>query len=320
VDEAAGRRRTYVVAENEPQRVQLLRPLEQGGHGLEALWNDDFHHSAMAALTGRNEAYYSDYFGTPQELVSAAKRGFLYQGQRSSWQGKLRGTPTAGFGPERFVNFLQNHDQVANSGRGIRLHAVTAPGRFRAMTALLLLLPATPMLFQGQEFCASSPFLFFADHEEGLAGKVARGRREFLSQFPMRSKLDLGERQTHADAYALHRDLLALRAADPVLGHRGSGLDGAVLGPEAFCLRFFGPDGDDRLLLVNLGRTEILHAAPEPLLAPPDGRRWTLLWSSEHPAYGGEGMPPIAPDQPWKLFGHAALLLRALEETEGRDG
>jgi maltooligosyltrehalose trehalohydrolase len=237
------------------------------------------------------------------------------------------------------VNFLQNHDQVANSGRGIRLHAVTDPGRFRAMTALLLLLPATPMLFQGQEFCASSPFLFFADHEEGLAGKVARGRREFLSQFPaltsdemqsilsdpadpatfMRSKLDLGERQSHPEAYALHRDLLALRR-DPVLGHGGSGLDGAVLGPQAFCLRFFGPAGDDRLLLVNLGRTEILHAAPEPLLAPPEGRRWALLWSSEHPAYGGEGTPPIAADQPWKLFGQAALLLRAVEEAGGRHG
>jgi maltooligosyltrehalose trehalohydrolase len=136
----------------------------------------------------------------------------------------------------------------------------------------------------------------------------------------MRSKLDLGERQAHAEAYALHRDLLALRAADPVLGHGvAGGLDGAVLGPEAFCLRFFGPGGDDRLLLVNLGRTEILHAAPEPLLAPPDGRRWEAQWSSEHPAYGGEGTPPVAEDRPWKLQGDAALVLRAVD-AGGRHG
>ncbi|MFB3818139.1 MAG: malto-oligosyltrehalose trehalohydrolase [Candidatus Methylomirabilales bacterium] len=334
VQAAAGRRRTYVVGENEPQRVQLLRPPEQGGAGLEALWNDDFHHSAVTALTGRNEAYYSDYRGTPQEFVSAAKRAFLYQGQRSTWQGKPRGTPTAGVAPARFINFLQNHDQVANSGRGQRLHASTTPGRYRAATALLLLLPGTPMLFQGQEFCADSPFLYFADHEEGLAGKVARGRREFLAQFPllaspemqplladpadpatfMRSKLDLAERQSHAAAYALHKDLLALRSRDPVFRTQGGGgVDGAVLGPEAFCLRFFGEAGDDRLLVMNLGLTCTLHAAPEPLLAPPAGRQWSVLWSSEHPKYGGEGVPAQAPDQPWRLLGHAALVYAATE-------
>jgi maltooligosyltrehalose trehalohydrolase len=340
VQAAAGRRPTYVVGENEPQHVQLLHPPRQGGSGLDALWNDDFHHSAVAALTGRNEAYYSDYAGTPQELISAAKRAFLYQGQRSTWQGKPRGTPTAGLSPARFINFLQNHDQVANSGRGQRLHALTTPGRYRAATALLLLLPGTPMLFQGQEFCADNPFLYFADHEEGLAGKVARGRREFLSQFPllaspetqpvladpadpatfMRSKLDLTERQSHAAAYALHRDLLALRRGDPVFRTQGAaGVDGAVLGPEAFCLRFFGEADDDRLLLVNLGLTCTLHAAPEPLLAPPAGRQWRLLWSSEHPKYGGDGVMAQASDAPWRLLGHAAMAYAAAAEA-GTDG
>jgi len=338
VRQAAPDRRTYIVAENEPQQVQALRPAEERGFGLDAMWNDDFHHSGVTALTGRNDAYYSDFAGAPQEFISAAKRGFLYQGQRSVWQAKPRGTPTAGFAPERFVNFLQNHDQVANSAKGLRLHALTTPGRYRAMTALLLLLPGTPMLFQGQEFCAAAPFLFFADHEEGLAGKVARGRREFLSQFPglateqmrpvladpadpgtfMRCKLDLAERHGHAESYALHKDLLALRASDPVFREHGrGGVDGAVLGPEAFCIRFFGAGADDRLLLINLGLTLALPAAPEPLLAPPEGG-WHILWSSEDPKYGGDGAFALTEDRPWPLCGHAALLLAA-KPAGGRD-
>src|SRR5207237_6410967 len=144
-----------------PQETKLVRPVEQGGYGLDMLWNDDFHHSALVALTGRSEAYYTDYRGTPQEFVSMAKYGYLYQGQRYKWQKKRRGTPTFGLPPAAFVNFIQNHDQVANSLRGLRAHRLTSFGRYKAMTALLLLLPGTPMLFQGQEFAASSPFLYF---------------------------------------------------------------------------------------------------------------------------------------------------------------
>jgi maltooligosyltrehalose trehalohydrolase len=90
VRRAARGKATFIVAENEPQDVVLVRSLEQGGYGLDALWNDDFHHAAMVALTGRAEAYYSDYKGSPQEFISTMKYGFLYQGQRSSWQGKSR--------------------------------------------------------------------------------------------------------------------------------------------------------------------------------------------------------------------------------------
>src|SRR5262249_12726579 len=129
------------------------------------------------------EAYYGDYYGSPQEFVSALKRGYLYQGQRNIRQQKPRGTPTFGLAPERFVFYLQSHDQVANSLRGERLHDLGSPAMCRAMTALLLLGPGTPMLFQGQEFAASSPFLYFGDHEPELARAMAEGRRKFLSQF-----------------------------------------------------------------------------------------------------------------------------------------
>src|SRR6185503_2792815 len=181
---AAGDRQIILIAENEPQHVQLIRPLKEGGYGLDALWNDDFHHSAHVAMTGRREAYFSDHSGSPQEFISAAKHGFLFQGQRYAWQKQARGTRTRALDPLSFVNFIENHDQLANCGDGSRTHATTTPGRYRAMSALFILLPGTPMLFQGQEFGASAPFLYFADHNPELAAAVQKGRAEFLSQFP----------------------------------------------------------------------------------------------------------------------------------------
>ena len=327
---SAGRGRiTFVVAENEPQHAKLARPAEHGGYGLDALWNDDFHHSAMVALTGHHEAYYSDYRGRPREFVAAAKHGFLYQGQRYQWQRNARGTPTFDLPAESFVVFLQNHDQIANSGTGERCHALTSPGRLRAMTAYFLLMPGIPMLFQGQEFGASSPFFYFADHESGLSHDVREGRRRSLAQFPSlatsemraeladpgdidtfrRSVIDLGERQRHASIYALHRDLLELRRTDPVLGQRPCRIDGAALTDEAWMLRFFSQSGADRLLIVNLGRDLLLGPAPEPLLAPIEGQAWRLLWSSEAPVYGGSGGPAQDAVGDWLISGQSATVL-----------
>jgi maltooligosyltrehalose trehalohydrolase len=331
---AARERATIVIAENEPQDARLARPPARGGFGVDGLWNDDFHHSAHVVATGQREAYYLDYRGTPQELVSAVKWGFLSQGQRYAWQNKPRGRPAFDLPPAAFVDYLQNHDQVANSAHGARLHALTSPGRYRALTALLLLGPGTPMLFQGQEFAASTPFLFFADHVPQLAGAIRKGRREFLSQFPglatpevqacladpsapetfERCRLDLTERTRHAWAYRLHRDLLRLRREDGVFGTRAHRhVDGAVLGPDAFVLRFFGghadDSGDDRLLLVNLGRELYLTEALEPLLAPPEGRAWQVVWSSEAARYGGCGIGPVEHERGWTLPGEAAVAL-----------
>lgn len=327
---AARGRGTYIVGENEPQQVKLIRPVERGGYGLDALWNDDFHHTAKVAMTAHNEAYLTDYLGSPQEFISALKWGYLYQGQRYSWQGNRRGTPALDVPPYHFVHFIQNHDQIANSGKGERCHELTSPGRYKAITTLLLLGPATPMLFQGQEFAASSPFFFFADHNPELARLVYKGRAEFLAQFPSlalpemqqclpdpadpktfaRCKLDLGERQKHAPRYALHRDLLRLRREDPVFrSPRHRGVDGAVLGPQAFVLRFFAEDGADRLLVVNLGRDLHFDPAPEPLLAPPEGTGWTKLFSTEDLVYGGCGTPPLDTDDNWWVPGEAAVVL-----------
>jgi maltooligosyltrehalose trehalohydrolase len=328
---AAGSRSIVIVAENEPQNTRLVRPLADGGYGLDALWNDDFHHSAMVALTGRTEAYYSDTRGEPQEFISAAKYGYLFQGQRYDWQAASRGTPAWGLPPSAFVVFTQNHDQVANSARGLRGHALTSPGRWRAMTALLLLQPGTPMLFQGQEFSASAPFLYFADFDAPLNAAVRQGRGDFLVQFPSiadaearavladpgaletfhRCTIDFSERESHAAAYALHADLLRLRQDEPVFSAVPfGGIDGAVLSASAFALRFFTPDHRaDRLLVINLGSALVRGSFAEPLLAPPADRDWTVRWSSESPAYDGAGLPDVFPDGHWHIPPECALFL-----------
>jgi maltooligosyltrehalose trehalohydrolase len=323
-------RATYIVAENEPQHTALVRGESQGGFGLDALWNDDFHHSAMVALHGRAEAYYSDTTGEPQEFISAAKYGYLYQGQYYHWQRNTRGTPALDLDPACFVGYLQNHDQVANSVRGLRGHQMTSPGRWRTMTALLLLMPATPMLFQGQEFSSSAPFLYFADFEEELAAAVRTGRAQFLKQFPSvrgfermapldnpgdpqtfyRCKLDFRERVTHGDVYALHRDLLRLRRETPAFAVRRRGnADGAVLSQTAFMLRFFAVGNDDRVLLVNFGRDLNRPSIAEPLLAPPVDCEWRVQWSTDDPTYGGSGLADLWPEGRWCIPGESAIVL-----------
>ncbi|HEX8312195.1 MAG TPA: malto-oligosyltrehalose trehalohydrolase [Chthoniobacteraceae bacterium] len=340
VREAAGKRSVYLVGENEPQEANLVRPISAGGSGLDALWNDDFHHAANVAVTGKSEAYYTDYRGTAQELVAAAKWGFLYQGQHYRWHKSRRGTPSWDLPPTAFVNFLQNHDQIANSALGARLHTLSAPGQFRAMTTLFLLMPGTPMLFQGQEFNSTSCFHYFADHQPELAALVAKGRCEFLSQFPsvaqpetvgllrdpgadetfLRCKLDFKERERHAEPYLMHRDLLRLRREDAVFSKpRRAQLDGAVFSSDAFVLRYFGPEGQHRLLFVNLGSDLELNPSPEPLLAPLVGHGWQTLWSSEDPRYGGAGTPPLETNDNWRLPGHAAVVLTPKLESNRHD-
>lgn len=330
-------RQLYLIAENESQLIKHIVPPEEGGYGLDALWNDDFHHTALVRLTGHRESYYTDYLGTAQEFISAIKYGYLYQGQWYLWQQKQRGTSSFHHNPSAFINFIQNHDQIANSAHGLRIHQLSDPGNYRAMTALMLLAPETPLLFQGQEFAASSPFYYFADHHPELAKLVFTGRVAFFKQFAsiatpeieaglpppshvetfLKCKLNFLERQLHNQQYDLHRDLLRLRRYDPVFNTpRLGGIDGAVLHPDAFVLRYFGDYADARfdyadarLLIINFGVDFNLSPAPEPLLAPPEGCQWELLWSSEHPRYGGGGKPLLSTDKHWTILGHSATVL-----------
>ena len=331
--EAAQPRSIVVISENEPQHAQQLLPASQGGFGLDAMWNDDFHHAAKVALTGTRDGYFGDYTGRAQEFISCVRRGFLYQGQYYPWQKKPRGQAAPGLPAWTSIVFLQNHDQVGNTFHGDRVHANAAPGRYRALMALTLLGPQTPMLFMGQEFAASARFMFFADHHEELAALVHKGRREFLSQFRayedeatqqlvpaphdeatfVDSKLDWNEAKDHAEVLAFHRDLLQLRACDPVISQQDvTKIDGATLSEHAFVLRWFDDEHGDRLLVVNLDRELPLAAPSEPLLAPTYGATWQLLWSSEDPRYGGYGVAMPVADAglgEWRLPAQSAVLL-----------
>jgi maltooligosyltrehalose trehalohydrolase len=324
---AAPERIVFLVAENEPQDSSLL------DFGIDALWNDDFHHTARVALTGVRDGYLHDYHGTPQELLSAVKHGFLYQGQIYPWQKNPRGTPTRGTSRSRFVQFLENHDQVANVGFGERLVDLADPALVRAMTALLLLSPAPPLLFQGQEYGSRAPWLFFVDHSEALHAPIREGRAKFVAQFarmataeaqaalrdPCDAKtfrdcvLDPRDRRPDAPLARLHRDLLRIRRETPAIT---GAIDGALLSPTAFCIRYQQPrPEDDRLLLVNLGVTFSEAIVPEPLIAPIAEHGWRLVWSSEDPRYGGHGTAPVFTRARLAIPAHAAVLLAPDDES-----
>jgi len=335
--QAAGERELLLVGEDEPQEAYLLEL------GLDALWNDDFHHTARVAATGLVDGYLGDYRGTPQELVSALVRGFLYQGQVFAWQGKPRGTSTRGHARQRFVHFLENHDQIANLGHGERLVDLVDPATLRALTAVLLLGPALPMLFQGQEVGARQPWRFFVDMPDDLKDAVRRGRAELATQFagiasaeglaalvdpndPAAFRaciLDSAARRLDTPHVQLHRDLLRLRREELAFTHpRPDALAGAVLSERAFCIRYLqDPPTGDRLLVVNLGSTLHARAIAEPLLAPVAGTGWRVLWSSEDPRYGGHGTPPpFTRERIWLPARSAVLLVPDRDLAISKDG
>jgi maltooligosyltrehalose trehalohydrolase len=335
---AAGNRSIILIVENDWQEPKMVRSREAGGDDLDGMWNDDFHHSAVVALTGRQEAYFHDYRGTPQDFISAAKYGFLYQGQALSWLKTLRGRPAIGISPEAFVCFIENHDQIANTGRGERVRFDTSAARYRAMTALLLLGPWTPLLFQGEEFGASSPFMFFADvGDTAVREGTRKGRAEWLAPFLsisekeawdtlpapndpdvfVRCKLNFSEREKHRQLYDLHIDLLKLRKEDARFRQQiPGGIDGAVLAKTSFALRYFSKEDDDRLLLINFGDCQALHAISEPILAPPPHCSWELLWTSESPRYGGTGTIASAGKAEWILPAESTSALRSVRSKQ----
>lgn len=331
---AGGKKAVLAIGENEPQDTKLLRPYAEDGYGFDMLWNDDFHHTACVRMTGKREAYYHDYLGTPQEFISSLKYGFLYQGQYYEWQKKPRGTAHLTIPYHAMMIFLENHDQVANSGFGHRLHQRSDFGNYKAMSALLLLSPNTPLIFQGQEFHSSKPFYYFADHAAELAHSVKHGRKHELSQFPRLKtkeaqrelpdpgnpltftscKLDHLEKEKNSKIFSFYKDLIALRKTDSVFKKmQKCKIDGAVLNNDAFVIRYFDGEEGDRILLINFGPDFHLHNAPEPLLAPEPKQKLRVLWSSEALKYDGGGTPPI--HIPYlKIPGHSAIVLTSKED------
>jgi maltooligosyltrehalose trehalohydrolase len=240
--EAQSGRRLVLIAESDLNNPHIVRSREVGGYGLSAQWSDDFHHALHAALTGERDGYYAD-FGALADVAYAWRHAYVYEGRYSAARQRVHGRPTTGLPASRFVVFSQNHDHIGNRAQGERTAALLSPGRLRIAAALVCLAPFIPLLFEGEEWGASAPFLYFTDHQDAALGAAVREgrRREFAAfgwdpeQIPdpqapetfVRSKLDWGElgRELHASLSAWYRALLRLRRNIPALAT--GGLDAA---------------------------------------------------------------------------------------------
>ena len=229
-------RLVHLVLENDNNAAHYLTGgSDSRTYAYTAQWNDDFHHAAHVLLTHESDGYYADYSANPAwHLGRCLAEGFGYQGETSHYRGgKLRGEPSRDLPPGCFISFLQNHDQVGNRALGERITGLADPAALKAMLAVCLLAPSPPLLFMGEEFGASTPFLFFCDFGPDLAPKVTEGRREEFSRFSqfnseevrkkipdpnkeetfLRSKLDWTSLQSspHSDWLDLYRKLLTIR-------------------------------------------------------------------------------------------------------------
>jgi maltooligosyltrehalose trehalohydrolase len=286
VDELAATldRPLFVIAESDLNDPVFVRPRPEG-YGLDAAWADEWHHALHAALTGERDGYYED-FGSLDHLVKALQQAWVYDGTWSAHRGRVHGRSPAGLAASCFVVAAQNHDQVGNRAAGERLAALTSEGRAGIAAALLLTSPFLPLLFQGEEWAASSPFQYFTDHPDpDLAQAVRDGRRSEFAAFGwpadavpdpqdeatfQRSKLRWEERTTppHAGMLAWYGALLRLRRSEPDLHDPGVGVQARH---------------DDGLLTVDRGRLRVhanlgtepraIHRGPgdEVVLAFPEG-------------------------------------------------
>ncbi|MEA2681630.1 MAG: maltooligosyltrehalose trehalohydrolase [Candidatus Binataceae bacterium] len=227
-------RRLVLIAESDLNDPKLVRATELGGYGLNAQWSDDFHHALHTALTAERAGYYAD-FGSIADLAKAFRQAWVYDGRYSNYRGRRHGRSPAGLSGHRFLGYAQTHDQIGNRAKGDRSSHLMSTGRLKIAAALILTSSFVPMLFQGEEWGASTPFLYFTGHEEAeLALAVSEGRKREFAAFGWapdeipdpqaietfeRSKLNWDElaREPHGEILVWHRDLIRLRARYPEL-------------------------------------------------------------------------------------------------------
>jgi maltooligosyltrehalose trehalohydrolase len=309
-------RRAHLIAESDLNDVRVIAPPAEGGHGIDAQWSDDFHHSLHALLTKTDRGYFSD-FGRVEDLAKAVSEGFVYSGQHSKFRGKRHGTPSGARPGEQFVVCIQNHDQIANGYWGDRLSRLLRTEQQRLAAALMLAgAPNVPMLFMGEEWSERAPFLYFTSHTDQELGRaVRRGRMEEYDSFVrgegetestlggfadpqaeatfVRSKLDWDSltKSPHAEMLAFYRDLLALRRAHAPLSNCDKTRTRVAFDEERLWLTVERGDesGARALLACNLsGRAQALPAAPG---------AWRLaLWSNDA-RYGGDPALKSPPDR-----------------------
>jgi len=231
--EAETGRHYVVIAESDLNDPRLVTAPEAGGYGLDAQWSDDFHHALVTALSGDRSGYYAD-FGSLEQIAKALRDVYVYDGRYAPYRNRIHGKRVAGLPGWRFLGYAQNHDQVGNRATGDRLSQIVSLGRARIAAALVLTAPFVPMIFQGEEWAASSPFQFFTNHDPELGKLVSEGRTKEFARFGWdpadipdpqaqetyeRSKLNWGERNAglHAEMLEWYRKLIALRRSTPDL-------------------------------------------------------------------------------------------------------
>jgi maltooligosyltrehalose trehalohydrolase len=300
-----------LIAESADNNPAVVTPRNAGGLGMDAQWNDDFHHALHAAVTGERRGYYVD-FGRVEDLARAMSDGFVYQGQYSTHRGRRHGAPSGSIPPERFVVFAQNHDHIGNRPAGARLASLVDPAQLRLTAAAVCLSPGIPLLFMGDEYGATEPFPFFVDYADGaLVDQVRRGRSEELAALGFSSEpLDPVAAATFALAVlhrdrpleevqlglrALYRRLLELRAGHPALGATPRGDVTVDVAGSVLRLLRWHPIGSIAVLF-HLGADD--GGAHLPTLgtpgAPGGSTWWHKVLDSADSAWGGSGVP--APD------------------------
>jgi len=294
--------RSFVlIAESDLNDPRLVHPRARGGYGLDAHWCDDFHHALHRCFTGEADGYYSD-FGGLKDVATALRDGYVYQGQYSAFRGRKHGRAPAGVEAHQLVVSAQNHDQIGNRAQGERLSMLLGLPQLKAVAALTLLSPFVPLLFQGEEWGAMTPFLYFTDHQDPELGRlVAEGRAREFSAFRWqgavpnpqapetfaRSKLDWSEaaKPPHAEILQWYRQLIRLRR-DKVEVPRESRLDS-----RRAQVQFDA--GAEWLAFVHNGVLAAFNLADRAQRVPMPEGEWTLALRSDSPgAIPSDEMPP----------------------------
>jgi len=299
-----------VFAEDDRNLATMIEPPSNGGWGLDGVWADDFHHVVRRMLGGEDHGYFVDYRGDAFELAETLRRGWLYTGEWSQHADAPRGTDPSSAEMRRAVICVENHDQIGNRAFGDRPEHSVDPAAWRAAITVLLTAPMTPLLFMGQEWAASTPFLFFTDFAGEVGAKVVEGRRKEFEAFPefatpeaaeripdpqadatfVASRLQWHEpdRSPHAQVLALHRDLLRLRGERRALQASDARECAAhAVDADTVAFRRDAP-GEPGLLVV--ARLRGSGTAAVPALA---AGGWSPLLTTEESGYAADPMPPL---------------------------
>ncbi len=317
----------FVYAEDERNAASLATPEAEGGCGLDGMWADDFHHSVRVALTGERDSYLGNFRGSAEEIAETLSNGWYYRGQRTLQSGKPRGTPGRQLPPRAFCYCISNHDQVGNRAFGERLNVLCGPDAYRAASALLCLSPHVPLIFQGQEWMASTPFLYFTDHNEELGRLVTEGRRKEFAGFaafadeesvaripdPQAEKTFCSSKLVwdeipegmHHVTRDLYKEALRLRRTEPALGPRlRDAWQVKTLGERIVALSCADHDsGENCLVMLNLRGGDV-HPTPIGAVPPVE-----LIFSSNEKRFGGNGYSAYNAADRTLCFDRAELLV-----------